>query len=425
VCEQWLFTGGKGTDSPAQAVCWSVQDGKERWQRRLPFCPCWSACHAGLVIVAGPEGVACLRQETGSPVWQMHTGQTEEQPSLSGFQLAGGHLFFRWKEERLVAADATTGQILWQEVAPGAGLGLPSPSGRILAYSPVGPTTVVVQTTGRRRLLQASSGACLHETADAAEPWPQPVLPLDERRVCIVSDPRHVTLLDAGSGPQARWTWVVPVGSLHDGLPPQLVGGAGSLLVLVGTNVGQLLYRLDPHTGRSLWDRPLYLGLSPVDTSGWAVDREAVYLIAGGQLQAWSLEEARLLWKQPVTEAGCWRVRRVGDWLLALPGAAARERFQFRWGPGTLQWEVGPLSPGVLSRPVECRDPQTGQLVQRLYLEARCRPRLDVSWHTTPARLSLTARIPAANGDEPDLRWGRWGGMAALGAEMWGLTVDK
>ena len=49
---------------------------------------------------------------------------------LSAFRLAGTRLFFLEGDQRLFALDVATGEVLWTRWAPGAGLGLPPPSGR-------------------------------------------------------------------------------------------------------------------------------------------------------------------------------------------------------------------------------------------------------------------------------------------------------
>jgi hypothetical protein len=421
-----ILTSGPGTKEAAPLGCREMETGKERWARSVPLHPAWAAAHADLVLAGGSDGVACLRQEDGATVWQLLLSERDrrEKP-LTAFQLAAGRLFFRWGES-LLAVDAESGRVLWQQAAPGEEMCLPFPTGRVFAHYHAGPRTVLVQTSGRRRLLDAPSGKCLHEAADSPQPWPYPVVPVEGAGLCIAPDAGRVILVDAGSG-EEKWSVRLPGSSMLDGRPPQVVSRGPVLLVLVSTNVGHLLHRLDPASGQLLWREPLYLGLEPLEAADWAVDERALTLAQGGRLEAWSLEGPRLLWKQPLPDARDWQVRRQGEDLVICPAPVPEHQLQFRCLLGTVQWRIRFPDPDETSCPVECREPHEGQLVQRLNFRARLPPRWDVAWRTTGRERGflpgpgVSSLLAASAGLV--LHWRQTRGAAGLGAEVWGLRT--
>lgn len=171
---------------------------------------------------------------------------------------------------------------------------------------------------------------------------------------------------------EERWAYTVPGVSLLTGRPLRvgLIGDA--LLLLVETNIGYELQRLDRDTGRPLWPVPVLLRDPAPDPADWAAGDRAVCLVERGVLTARSLEDGRRLWETLVDEPGrAWRVERLANGLLAYPAALTARRFAFRWLTGRLQWSVVPDAGEAIGRgfPVVCCD-TAGRVLQRFGLAA-------------------------------------------------------
>jgi outer membrane protein assembly factor BamB len=368
-----------------ELVCQSASTGKERWACPLPFVPTWLGGHADTVVAAGPSGVACIGLEGGRLFWYFAAPVHNRHPTSTGdsvrvaldsrppgplteFHLAGGRLFLLQGGQRLFALNAGSGQVLWHRCAPGSAFALAPPQGLFFPHYYAGPECVLIQTgTGRRWRLDAATGRRLQDEA-ADVPSPQTPLRLDEHNLCLVSGPRQVVLLDPATGSR-RWTFQLTGSTTLSGEPPRIVGNAAALLVVIPSNVGYFLQRVNLLTGKGSWPRPQLLRLDHAGTSGWALDDTAVYYARGAFLCARSLDTGDLLWERSLPgPAQDWRVFRLRDQLLVFPAAPAAPGFLFRWLFGSLQWTMSVPS-GARGRhdlPVLCCDPQSGRLVQRL-----------------------------------------------------------
>jgi hypothetical protein len=422
----------------------------------LPFVPRWAACLVDLVVAAGDLGVACVRQDDGQTVWEFAAPPSALYPgtadgrgpmpdwqapeSLSGFQLAAGRLFFFQGERRLFALDGMTGAVLWHCWAPGAEFRLPYPQGRFAPGYHAGPRTVLLQATaGKRLLLDGATGRTLHEAATARHPWPRPPLALDERTLCLVTDERHVVLIDTFTGRDV-WTHTLTGASTLSGEAPQVFGRGETLLLVTARNIGYRLQRLDRATGKPSWSRSPLLLTAALDVSLWALDREAVYHVQDQVLIARSLTAGQVLWEQRLGEgsSAAWQVRRGEGWALAYPavdtapasaGASAARRFRFRSPAGSLQWDYGPLLAPGGAFPVLCCDPKTGRPVQRLNIRPQPQARTARQVRSTQGgrgrSLALRTSPLLASEAGPVVRFSPLRAVVAVGGDVWGLSVGE
>jgi outer membrane protein assembly factor BamB len=428
-----------------ELVCRDVATGKGRWACPLPFVPTWLAGHADTVVVAGPEGAACVQVEGGRLLWYFAAPPQGRYPTASedgvrvvldpqaprpssAFRLAGGRLFLLQGERRLFALDAGSGQVCWHRRAPGAGYELPPPQGRFFPHYHACPEGVVIQTTsGRRWRLEAATGRLLQDEAGGLAS--RAPLPLDEHNLCLVAGPRQVVLLDPATGAE-RWTYRLTGRFTLRGEAPQVVGNARALLVVIPANVGYYLQRVNLLTGKGSWPHPQLLRLEHADTGAWALDEGAVYYPRDGALCARSLDTGELLWERPMPgPARKWRVIRTCDQVVVFPAASAAPGLQFRWPLGSLQWTI-PVPPGAGGRrdfPVLCCDPRNGQAVQRLNFPQAPSPAFVRAGRTEEATLLPTllgtqeSAIPLCS----NVYFCQGRMIVALPGVVWAVTGDK
>jgi outer membrane protein assembly factor BamB len=186
---------------------------------------------------------------------------------LRGFRLVGPRIYLLRGDRELLAVDAETGQLDWSYAPAGGGIN---------RHLLVTPTRVVLQASKPRSLvvLDAESGRLRGEfpRAEAEEPWGADPLPLDDDHVVVSADPKTVSLIDLSRG-AAVWAYRDD-SELPRFEPPLLFSDSGRLLALFG---GNTLVRLDPATGKPLWESPL----GAVDLSGrpgaFAFDGERIF----------------------------------------------------------------------------------------------------------------------------------------------------
>ncbi len=414
------------TARPGQLTARTVETGKPRWQHRLAFTPEWAARHLDTVLTAGPQGAACLRQDSGEVVWEiaapaLFAGQSPE--TLSSFQIANGRFFFLSGRQWLFALDAATGDVLWHRAAPGAGLGLPAPSGRFNpAFVAQGNAVLVQATLNRSLLLDAATGRTLRTRTVAAGVWWPIPLDQDGQTLCFAPTDRTIVQIDTTTG-ATPWEHSLTEATTLTGAPPQLVGRKNTLLALIPTNLGDQLMRLDPATGKALWTQPpLLAGLArPVEPSGWALDDDAAYFEQGGRLCARSLADGKPLWDQPLAGPLVpYHTRRLRDYVLTYPATTGSSRMQFRFLGGSVQWDRVPGRD--LGFPLVCSDPKTGQVIERINL-APPPPRVEFRWW--PARFTMQPQIDVgpveSHGEKSVVLVAAHGLLVAVGDRMWRL----
>jgi outer membrane protein assembly factor BamB len=368
--------------------CRDATTGKERWTTYLGQPLQWLGRHGDLVLAGGPTGVFTFGAIDGQLLWHLSAADLTpiaEPVSLGAFHLAAGRLFFFQDERRLLAFDVETGQLLWNQWAPGSRVGT---GGRFSPHYHADSDCVAVQSTdGQCWVLDSATGRRLHTTAAAAGTQP-PVL-VDERRLLLAPDAEHVALLDPVLGKEIWRRQLDRVFSLT-GETPRLLGKGDTLLVLVARNYGFELQRLDSATGITRWRR--FFRDAP-DLSHAAFDATALYVTINGGLHALALADGRTLWDQPFPlTPDRWQVIVTQRYLLLHPAEArpdvAADALRRRWLP------VNPAAvlpttallplPMALSTlltstdldrtrgqfPIAICDPKDGRLIQRLNFRA-------------------------------------------------------
>jgi outer membrane protein assembly factor BamB len=343
--------------------------GKIRWRTALSFQPIWADRNGGVIVAAGDGGAAGLRAEDGQIIWRYDAADALHADALGNFHLIGGRLYFMQGDRRLFALNAVNGRLLWARWAPGARLRQPYPYGRFFHVFPVNAEVLLVQTSGGRRwLLDAATGAVLHDGPTASEPWPRSPVLLPDGGVCITPDAESVLLLDPVSG-RDLWTHRLPGVTTKTGEAPRVTAGAHALLMAWPLNIGWRVQQLDRTTGKPLWSDPPLINTGELDVGSWSLDADAFYGVQDRVLFARSLKDGSLLWRQMLAgPSGRWRTQQFGDALLAYPIEGKGWRLQFRWLTAALQWTgcSPPEEKPGRGYPVVCCDPKTGRVVQRL-----------------------------------------------------------
>ncbi|HTU21933.1 MAG TPA: PQQ-binding-like beta-propeller repeat protein [Gemmataceae bacterium] len=451
--DEWILAGWQECDphllltgSPdGRFTCRLTSTGDIRWQHRLPFALRWAGSHADAILAGGEGGVACLRRDNGEILWhfpapapgryprapvdELRVVLDPQQPEpLSDFRLAAGRLFFLQGQRRLFALDAETGVVLWDRWAPDGALRLSWPRSCFSPCYHASAETVLLQASGHRWLLDAATGQPLHEAADSRDLWQRSPLQVDERTLCVISDSRHLRLLDACTG-KCLWTHRSDASTTLSGEMPSVLGRGDVLIYVQPANVGYYLQRLDRATGNPLWPRPRVLTAKSLDLSAWTFDSQALYGIEDRYLIARSLTDGKVLWRRALPSADVWQARRIGDYLAVFACGTTAARFQLRSPLGAVQWDLGSLlAPDAIS-PVSWYDPKTGQLVQRLNFRIESPLRTAFATRRMPhesgrVRIMRTSSLLASERG-PVIQLASPRPYVALGGEVWGLTAAR
>lgn len=369
--EQLFLAAGR------RLTCRLAATGSPAWTTDLPFSPTWvryaSGDHDGLlVVVAGPEGAACLWAGSGRRLWLFSAPMLADGPAtLKAFHLDGRRLSLvvglRW----WLAIDVGSGSTLWNRELPAGDL---PRSGLSAPLASMGGNELVLQTAGGWQwVIDAQAGAHLHRHAPRADPLFTPRSPLFLSRgaVCLLTDSRHVSRVEPTSS-HIAWTHEVPGATTRTGETPWLLGDEKTALLLAARNYGYTLQRLHLDTGKPLWTEECLLSHAPIDPANIAQDEVAIYHVANRVLYAHRLSDGQRLWEQALPgPAGRWQVIRAGNSLLTYPLDGLSHAFQFRCRWVSLQWEViRPPEDRPFGFPVLICNPKTGQLIQRLNLSS-------------------------------------------------------
>jgi len=410
-------------------VCRDAATGAERWTRPVAESPTWAGRHADIAVVAGPDAVRAFALSDGTPLWRLPAPDpaTFLDPRLSGFRLAGDHLFCLQGECRLLALDVATGQVLWQHWAPAARLTAEVPGCRFSPHYLATAEWVLLQFAGRCRLLDARTGLVVRDLPLEKILWEQSPLPLGGQHVGIVTGRQRVVALDPTSG-QVAWSHSLPRPDSLTGELPLLVGGPDALFVIVPRNYGQGLQRLDPRTGQVLWPEELDLGPERIEPHRAAVDDNGVYYTSRNVVTALARNGGRLLWEQALPgPSGAWCLCRVGRMLLAWPAEARRAKFHSRWLTASLELDVTlpPEDRPGRGIPLLVLDPLDGAVVQRLNFIppfARAQGQLATDEELTAMPSLLTERAAA---DGPMVQLTRGGLVVGWDSKVWALRGDR
>ncbi len=308
---------------------------------------------------------------------------TSPLPAGSRFHQQADRLYWTADDRRLLAGNFQTGQLLWQKWAPGGMLGDAVPDGRFLPGWRVLDRTILVQTgTGRRWLLDADTGHCLHDAPADRQPWPRLTGDGSGPLPCLIREGEKIIRLNPPTGKEV-WSWPLPAAVLRTHEPIQLHATAAGIFVLTPTNLGLHLQRLHPDTGAPFWSKPPYVLAPWLDLSVSSVDSRSIFLVRDQMLTAMTLGHGRMVWEKSLTgPKGTWKTlvlpspkgSEAGpeDVLLAYPDQIPARRWELCWLWGSLQWIVGyaPEAQAGQGCPIHCLDPGTGQLIQRLNLPA-------------------------------------------------------
>src|SRR5207302_934551 len=110
----------------------------------------WAAWQGGLAVAAGSGGAAGIEGGAARWIWPAPTEATGFHllPERAALVLGGS----------LCLLDALSGRCLWRQDAPGAGLGLPAPAGRIHWLLPLGRNRLLAQASTRLWVLDTETG---------------------------------------------------------------------------------------------------------------------------------------------------------------------------------------------------------------------------------------------------------------------------
>jgi outer membrane protein assembly factor BamB len=405
-------------------VCRDSKTGVERWRQPATWLPFWIAVYNNIVLAAGPDGVQAFALRDGRSAWEFqapcNTGLSGR--VLSEFQLAGSRFFCLQDQARLLALDVASGRVLWERWAPSARLEPSLPDGRFSPHYHADEERVLIQTAGRAWVLEAGTGRCLR-TVDAGElHWPQPPLPLRKDCFCWVQGRDSVVLFDLSQGGSA-WKHTLGGVTTLSGEPPLVLGQDGLLFLVIPRNHGYMVQRLDPHSGKSLWQEEVHFG---PDRPSWAnvlLGPERVCWTSGSTLSARAVKDGRLLWQQPLAEVSQdWCLAWLPPLLLTWPAAAWRTEVHCCWLTASVELSVTrpPLSWPADSFPVLVIDCESGQVCQRLNFVTAPRAQAQVEFG---ARLSLLPRafirrLPAA-AEGPIVQPIPHGIVVAWGSRAW------
>ncbi len=405
-----------------EAQARDVVTGNIRWRTPLSFHPTWAGRSGEVIIAAGDGGAAGLRLEDGKTIWQYDAPQVDP---LGNFHLVGGRLCGMQADRRLFALSTDDGEVLWARWAPGAQLRQPYPYGRFFHVLPVNAEVLLVQTSGGRRwLLDAATGAVLHDAPTTREPWPRPPIVLPDGNVCIIPDADSILLLDPVSGGDV-WTYQLPGVTTRTGEAPKATVGPHALLAAWPLNIGWRVQQLDRATGKPIWNDPPLINTQELDMESWSQDADAFYGVQDRTLFARSLKDGSPLWRQPLAgPLGRWRTQRFGDALLAFPAEATGRRFSFRWLAGAVQWTewLAPEEKPGRDFPIVCCDPKTGRLIQRLNftVDSQSVARLESDDASILPEFGMRTVV-----GQPLVNLSGRGLIVAVGGRAWGLTAEK
>jgi outer membrane protein assembly factor BamB len=356
------------TEGGGRLACRDAATGSIRWSATLPFVPSWLGYGADAVLAGGSGGVAALHPADGRLHWTFLAA-----PTFSAFQIAGSRLFVLEGGQRLIALEVATGEVSWARWAPAAGLGWPSPSGQFNPnYHATNERLLLQIGGGRRSLLDATTGRQIQQAEGSPRQWMQKPLALDCQldRVCVTPGPNRVALLNMRTGNEL-WRYDVPHRGTMTGELPQVLGDARTVYVLIHRNYGMGLQRLDAATGRPIWSEERLLSTAMLSADCISYDDRAVYYAVGNVLHAHSLADGRNFWQHALAgPSDTWRIRRVGDVMLAWP---VRIAMSIPLGDNSIESTSAALFPNPPvaqatppTLPLAVIDIQTGQLLQRL-----------------------------------------------------------
>ncbi len=225
--------------------------------------------------------------------------------------------------EQLLGIDGTTGRVRWA-FAP--------TTGRIhdQFYADADRVIVQLRQPFRLEILAPQTGRQLAylPNLEQSRSWDRSPQILGGETLLTVVEQRTIEAIDLRDG-SLRWVYREPDQQASRGAP-MLVGDSEYILVLYN---GKLLVRLDPNSGRSVWDLPL--GTDDLSARPGTLRRDGSVLFAATDttLQAIDLDSGRRLWLRPLSARSMdWSLELAENWVVAAPdptpslSASARRR---------------------------------------------------------------------------------------------------
>lgn len=362
-----MFLLGRGD----RIFCCDPATGKARWQRQITFRPRWAGLHVDRVVIAGERDIESLQLEDGRLIWAFRA--EPEQGAFESFQLTAEQLLFVVDSRRLVALDLDRGSVRWSRWAPGGRL-LPLDAGRFVPHFLASDGMVIIQCIrGQTLCLDAVTGRLVRQGEPGATLWPHPPLPLEPGRACVVEN-GHVRFIELSSGREIwkfepRW----PTSSSGEAL--SVLGDKKTLLAVVPRNYGYEIERLDPASGRPVWeDEPRLVGRRRADLQGLSAGEDVLYQVGHNSLACRSLHTGKVLWKKKLPRAGAWQTRPTPTGVITFPAVEARS---WLWlSPGTFLLALPAAQPFATTGGIVLLDRNDGRTRQQLDLPLACSQQL-------------------------------------------------
>jgi hypothetical protein len=159
-------------------------------------------------------------------------------------------------------------------------------------------------------------------------------------------------------------------------------------------NFGSCLQRIDPDTGKAIWEHERLVSSEAIGVDAIAVDRAAFYLVTHNVLSAYARDDGHRIWERSLAgPEGNWRVTLHRGQLIVYPLQSPALEFRVRGPFGSLECILASsvVQPSEQSFPVIFADPKTGRLDQRMNFTA------------PDSRARLTARFNPVAAAEPEV----------------------
>jgi outer membrane protein assembly factor BamB/tetratricopeptide (TPR) repeat protein len=403
--------------TPAVVICREFAGLRERWRTSLSFRPSRAGVRDDLILIGGDDGLAALRREDGVVSWTLAPPGEYGRQRLTGFAFVGKRVLCL-QDGVLLAFDAGSGEPLQLKTPAASFLPDPPPAGRFVSCFAAQGDRVRLQSAAGVSSVRSLEDGSLLGGERTGELWTSaPVLA--HSRVLTVEGSRRIVC----AGDCVCWTHAIPGVTTLSGKPPRIIVAGDALLVLVETNIGHQLQRLDRATGKPCWQDAVFLPETVPDPEHWAAVDGTVCFAEAGLLRALSLGDGKVVWETPLERSDrAWHVERLNNGLLAFPESPTARHFAFRSLAGQVEWSVVPDAGEAVGRgfPLVCLN-MAGRVQQRFDLAAGT-PSLRTS---VSGGASIVPRAAVWRGVAPDLapvQLSRRGVMVVIGPHAWCLT---
>ncbi len=288
--------------TPDTLDCLAASSGELLWSAKLTDSMRWAAFHGDLMLIGTDVRIIAADAATGAVRWQQRTATGL--PGFKEFRLVDDRVFVNEDDRRLVCLSAAKGEMQWA-FSPTEGVIAPNTffsSHHVALRTSKPDKLIVLDGDGRRRF----------ELTQASELWKQAPVAVDAHHLCIATDARTIQLIDLNDG-KPVWSF----GTLNSDQRAVPMVGGGCLLVLVG---GNQLVRVKPQTGEPLWSTRVSEDVLPAHAGSWMVDGRTFYCVTRqSNLRAFRLDDGRIQWQQFLVPSGDWQLAAQGTHMLALP----------------------------------------------------------------------------------------------------------